>query len=293
MMNGHRGREVRLIGLIGSESIGKTTTGYHLTGKLRAHGLLAEFVSDSSASMPFPPDRFDTHVEAWLYVLCRKVMRESEFALRSNVDTIISDRTPLDLIAYARMKHPDAALLAVYESFAIEAMQRYDRIYFFPAAGTAFRADEFREPTDDSRKRIDAYFTEQLPALTKVLPNLRVASGSYRARAEFVYHDALALLTGRAWPALVVPRMQAWLAERFPGLACEVQVMGSNSVTRVHPASDHDDIDLQVIVDGDADTTLRVRSALNEFRPILEPIVEADLHAWAVQRGHENNGDGS
>lgn len=283
MIVGHDGRAVRLVGFFGSESIGKTSTGYTLTGRLRTHGALAEFVSDSSAAMPFPPDRFDTHEAAWVHVLAKKMEREAEFALRSNVDLIVSDRTPLDLLAYARMKHPSSALLAAFEPLVLAYMHQYDALYFFPAHGTAFRYDQFREPEATSRESIDDHFHKRLDQISRTYEgHVEVASGSYRERAEFVYHDVLHRLLGQSKPKRVVAQLRSWLSGR--GIEAEVRVLGSRSVTRAHIASDNDDYDILILcaTRGLAEV---VQKHLTESRSYLESMVEATLDMKAVFQG--------
>jgi len=277
MIHGHR--PTKLVGLFGSESIGKTSTGYMLTGRLRTHGLLAEYVTDSSAAMPFPPDRFDTHVSAWVYVLMKKIERECEVALRSNVEVIISDRTPLDLFAYFQMKHPEAhAASAAIAPLVDYWVSLYDHLYFFPAAGTTFRSEGFREPTDDSRKIIDNTFLNQLPLLKDLLGDrLEVASGSYRERAEFVYHDLLHRLIGLSKPKRVIEQLKLYLSKLVPAPISEVRLLGSRSVTRAHIASDHDDFDLLIVVKGDEASARAADAELAIHKDYLERTCEASL----------------
>jgi hypothetical protein len=274
-----------LVGLFGSESIGKTSTGYMLTGRLRSHGLLAEFVTDSSAAMPFPPDRFDTHVAAWVYVLTKKIERECEVALRSNVEVIISDRTPLDLLAYAQMKHPASPTLEALRPLVDYWLSLYDHLYFFPAAGTTFRYDEFREPTDDSRRTIDDGFLARMPSLQKKLGDkLQIASGSYRERAEFVYHDLLYRLTGASKPKRVVEQLKLWLRDNSAGVVSEVRLLGSRSVTRSHIASDHDDYDLLIVIEGDGFAARVLDENMLASKGYLERMCEASLDFKVVTK---------
>ena len=275
MIKGERG-DVRMIGLFGSESLGKTSTGYMLTGRLRTHGLLAEFVTDSSGAMPFPPSRFDTHEAAWVHVIGRKVERECEFALRTNVEVIVSDRTPLDQLAYFRMKHPQSPLVAALEHFVMEWMTRYDRLYFLPAKGTTYRFEQFREPGPGSRDTIDAYFLERLPELQERFPAIKVAAGSYQERAEFIYHDALGTLTGDWKPKRVVEQVKYWLRGRKLPIT-EVVMRGSRSVQRFHIASDRDDYDIAIVVDGGPDDVLAVQKEINENLAYIECMCEATL----------------
>jgi hypothetical protein len=269
---------VKLIGLFGSESIGKTSTGYMLTGRLRTHDVLAEFVTDSSAAMPFPPERFDTHVAAWMYVLTKKIERECEVALRSNVGVIVSDRTPLDLFAYFKMKHPESPALEAVAPLVNYWLGLYDHLYFFPAAGTTFRYDEFREPTDQSRNTIDQFFLGEMPALRSRLGSrLEVASGSFRERAEFVYHDLLHKLLGISKPKRVMEQVKRYLSERVTTPISEVRLLGSRSVTRAHVASDTDDFDLLITVKADVATALAVDAELTAGKEYLERACEASL----------------
>lgn len=286
MIVGHDGRAVRLVGFFGSESIGKTSTGYTLTGRLRTHGALAEFVSDSSAAMPFPPDRFDTHEAAWVHVLAKKMEREAEFALRSNVDLIVSDRTPLDLLAYARMKHPNSALLAAFEPLVLAYMHQYDALYFFPAHGTAFRYDQFREPTADSRDQIDAHFRARYAQIaSQYAGKVEMAGGTYRERAEFVYHDLLARFFGQTKPKRVVAQLRGWIGQWFVGgiEVVDVRILGSRSVTRAHVASDTDDFDVLVLVESRVQA-MEAEKILAKHRAYLESMVEASLDMKVVAR---------
>lgn len=273
MIKGHH--DVKLIGLFGSESIGKTSTAYMLTGRLRTHGLLAEVVTDSSAAMPFPPDRFDTHPVAWMYVIMRKIERECEYALRSNVEILVSDRTPLDLLTYFRMKHPESDLVEAVDRLMKVWMSRYDLLYFFPAKGTEFRFDSFREPTDHSRCVVDGIFHDRLSSLHRWFgTKLRIAGGTYRERAEFVYHDILAELTGDTKPRRVVKQVRDILLQEASIAVEEVRMLGSRSVTRSHIASDTDDFDIIVSV---PDNAVEVNDRVQSMKPYLESVCEATL----------------
>jgi nicotinamide riboside kinase len=277
MLKGERG-DVKMVGLFGSESLGKTSTGYMLTGRLRTHGCLAEFVTDSSGAMPFSPCKFDTHEAAWVHVLGRKLARECEFAMRTNVDTIVSDRTPLDQLAYFRYKHPDSPLVEAFEVFAMEWIKRYDLLFFLPAKGTAYRYEQFREPGSESRDYIDSYFLQHLPELQLRYPAIRVAAGTYQERAEYIYHECLAELLGDTKPKRVVEQVKYWLRGRKLPIS-EVVMRGSRSVQRFHIASDRDDYDIAIVVDGGPDEILRVQTEINRNLAYIECMCEATLRA--------------
>jgi nicotinamide riboside kinase len=285
MIHGLRG-DVKVIGLFGSESLGKTSIGYMLTGRLRSHGVLAEFVTDSSAAMPFEPECFDHYDAAWMYVVAKKIAAECEFALRRNVEVIISDRTPLDLWYYWRMKHPRSSLLPNAHPLVLSWMHQYDALYFLPAAGTEFRYDQFREPTDDSRRTIDEAFQRDLAALSDRYPALTIAGGTYRERGEFIYHDLLAKLLGLSKPQRVIEQvdtlLRAALTDQYQ--VSEVRLLGSRSLTRSHTPGEEDDYDLAVVIEGDALQAAAADCIVQQRLAYLEKTVEATLDIKVVTK---------
>jgi len=283
-------KQVKLYGMFGSESLGKTTIGYSVTGRLRTWDILAEFVTDSSAAMPFPPTEFDRNPYAWFYVWTKKIMRECEYAIRSNVDLIISDRTPLDLFFYChyKMKKKEELLQRAMYTFAQEWIKKYDILFWLPAEGTTFRYDKFREDTDQSRNEVEAMVKEFLLMDRTFFPNIVEAGGSYRERAEFIYHTILHRETGNNMPLNVVEVVRKYASERgwFPS---QVYLEGSQSVSRFHKPSESDDYDVVMVFPLTGLDLIRMQRRVEEDREWLERMCNATLDIKVVTEEYRSN----
>ena len=151
----------------------------------------------------------------------------------------------------------------------LQWMKRYDLLYFFPAEGTTFRAERFREPTDTMRNRVDAWFLRELDTLCDMYPAIKVARGTYRERAEYVYSDVLACVLGETRPARVLAQIALYVREgALSAFAPEIRMLGSRSITRSHRASEDDDYDLLIGVDATTEEAERLH------KEVLLPSVE-------------------
>jgi len=279
-------KQVHAFGLFGSESLGKTTIGYLVTGRLRTHGYLAEFVTDSSAAMPFSPAEFDKNPLAWYYVWTRKVMKECEYALRANVDMIVSDRTPFDLWLYMQFKSywheglPNRFLREALENFSLEWLKYYDLLFWLPSEGTTYRYDKFREETEESRNAVEEMIRDKLSLLTK-LPSFVEANGSYRERSEFIYHRILSKLTGKTKPLDVLEKVSRVARANLVGVK-EIYFEGSHSVHRFHVPKETDDFDIVIVVEQENRLLLQTQQIIDGMKDWLEKVCEATLDIKVV-----------
>jgi len=120
--------------------------------------------------------------------------------------------------------------------------------------------------------------------LAEVLSEPGAAAPSYRESAEFVYHDVLARFFGETRPARAYEQVQEWLRQRKWRIV-EVRPQGSNSLSRFHTPTDHDDIDAIVVVAGDADYAIQVRADIELHRDRLENVVQASLDLLVTPEG--------
>lgn len=285
---------MKVIALSGVESTGKTTLAQLISARLRTRGVLAEYVGEAGARAPFPPERLDTgDPEPWLYLITTRLQAEMAARCRPNVDYLICDRPLTDFFeyyiarfgvkAYDRLEYHGAALL----EYARRLTTTYDALYWLPAEGTTYVQDGHRAANNDWRDRVDqqlARAAEKAQAFG--CPHVRTASGSYRQRGEFVYHDILHHFFGESRPKRAYMQVRAWLeSKRFRII--EVRPQGSNSLHRFHSPTDHDDIDAMVIVDGDVAYAEEVRAAFLESKEHLENVVQASLDLLFTPKGLE------
>lgn len=275
----------KLIGLTGVESTGKSTLAHMLVGRLRTHGVLVDLVAEPGSMLPFSPELFDSRWEAWMYAITNKMATECRAMLRPNINWVISDRTPLDFLAYWEVKVPP--LDPDFVELIVEWVKfHYEVIYYLPAEGSVYREDGFRmlEKENKHRDLVDEQIQLLLWSIKdKVIP---VEGSTYRLRAEWVYHHILATQLGKTRPLRAYEQVRQWISERGHRVL-EVRPQGSNSITRFHPSSDTDDIDCLIVVDGDANYAKQVREALMLDKEQMENMVQADLDLLVVPKGAE------
>jgi nicotinamide riboside kinase len=281
-------RNVRSIAIVGAESTGKSTLALMLTGRLRTHGVQAVMVAEPGNTLPFPPSMLDTHWPAWLYMVTHKMALESQTALRPNVGFMVSDRSVIDHIAYAEVRGAYGLCAHTLNQLAWTWMAHYDAVYFLPTEGTEYVEDGFRMPAKDNdfRADVNAWFEARLDSIAKYVPETHRVTGSYRERGEWIYHHVLHTFLGKSRPLRAYEQVRDWLRQRG-WRVLEVRPQGSNSVTRFHPSSDHDDIDAIVVVEGDANYAILVRQDIEAHRTQLENIVQADLDLLVTPAGLE------
>ncbi len=274
------------IAIVGAESVGKTTLALMLAGRLRTHGVEALYVAEPGGGLGFDPARFDREPELHDLAMVRTMHSQYAAALTAGIRLLVCDRTPLDFMVYQQVKHPRFQRTPTGDA-ARSWGRQYTAVYFMPAAGTPYVEDGRRAAAGDNtwRAEVDALFRSEV---SRWRNGVEVpAELTLRERMEWVYHHALeaqGVSAGR--PARAYAQIRAWLA--YAGVrVVEVRPQGSNSITRFHPPTDHDDIDALVIVDGDAAYALTVHKMLFDALPLIEGMVQATLDLLVCPRGCE------
>lgn len=278
MINGKK-----VIALSGVESTGKTTTATMLCGRLRTRGVLAELVYEPGASAPFDPSFLDKGIDGWVYQVTNRISLEVAKATRANVEYLILDRTPLDFIAYYLTRFPSSPMSNALHLIAAEWTRQYDQVYYLSPENTVYRDDGYRADHSINTWREPAAERMELLVRHSQVP-VQVVSGSYRERSEFIYHHVLFSQFGETRPLRAYQQVRQWMEER-KWRVLEVRPQGSNSLTRFHPPSDNDDIDMMVVVDGDADYAIACRADFMAHKDHLENIVQADLDVLITPKG--------
>lgn len=278
-------RKVVKIALVGAESVGKSTLALTLTGRLRTHGVLAALVSETGSSLPFPPAFHDTEWEPWAYHINGKIAAECAAVLRPNVEFVVSDRSPLDHFAYYKVRRPDGPMQRELGEVAHAWMSTYDAVYYLPAEGTVYNEDGFRASVSHNTWRTDV--DAALGRIVAHLPNVHVVNAStLRMRSEWVYHHVLSWHLGLTRPLRAYAQVAEWFKQQGVRVV-EARPQGSNSLTRFHAASDRDDIDVMLVVDGDALYARQVREMWLAQREHVENVVQATLDILVTPKGME------
>jgi hypothetical protein len=275
----------RLI-LMGAESTGKTTLAHMLVGRLRSRGVDAELVAEPGASLPFHPALFDANPTTHLYCAHRLAMAWAEAELRAPPQRVlVCDREPVDFLFYARVKHPAWAMTpparALLESFSmmdlLDATTGIGTMRFhLPIDGSVYVEDGRRATVAENTWRVPfARFIEERAEMTRAT---MVPKGAPpRERAAFVWAHVVDVYFGESRPSKALAAVRAWLtAYSYPVVSVSLQ--GSNSPQRFHVPTDHDDVDLLVVVRGDAALAAQLRDEwLAAHRAAAEESVQASL----------------
>lgn len=177
------------IGFIGSHSTGKTSVA------LRVNDLMNNVLYVPSASRKVLAaggklNREATKESQILTTVARVVDEQS--AYESNAGKIIlSDRTPLDSLAYTKYSldniwGEDEFYWNYSDKFVRSAMLNYDLVFYFPVGRFAITPDGVRDPDEGYRTAIDEIILELLPNVDLLYPYIDMIDGSVAERADFV-----------------------------------------------------------------------------------------------------------
>lgn len=220
-------------------------------------------------------------------MIANKMAVEARTALRSNVDFVVSDRSPFDHAAYfsTRFSQPTVQMETLCRA-ALEWTRNYDAIYFLPVEGSTYIEDGYRQEAvlNDYREGVDRYIRDQFAELRARVGIVEEAKGTFRERAEYVYHHVLLSFFSQSRPFRAYEQVKDWLRSRGWKVV-QVRPQGSCSITRFHPASDSDDVDMIVEVDGEADYAIKVREDFLQHREQMENIVQANLDLLITPKG--------
>jgi len=281
----------KLIALSGAESTGKTALAMQLAGRLRARGLNATYSAEPGAALPFAPSLFDTAPLAHVYTALATMTTHLASAARAGTDVVICDRAPMDFVFYLQAKHPEFhgrhGLALHLQEFAAELQALYQVVYVLPAQGSEYVEDGRRAAQGENtwRAQVDALFMNAHTEWPKV-QQAQLGLQTQRERAEWVYHHLLAELTGETRPLRAYHQVHEWFTQQGVRVL-EVRPQGSQSLTRFHAPSDHDDFDVMLVVDGDVAYAQQVRALFLAQKEHLENVVQGDLDVLVTPKGLE------
>jgi predicted ATPase len=174
-------------------------TGSHSTGKTS----VAKTIADENPFWAFVPSTARKVADAGLGVnreadhLSQMITTLSRFVDESRAHEggfgyTVSDRTPLDSLAYTRYQMDNVwtgnELNDFYwdysKKFVIEAMKVYDHVFYFPVGAFALTLDGLRENDESYRSDIDAIIRALLIELN--IDAIIVPDGTVEERTDFV-----------------------------------------------------------------------------------------------------------
>lgn len=154
---------MKLIGFIGNACTGKTTAAFGLVQHAKLRGLNIGYINDLCRSMPFSRELFDSRSEARLAVLFKQLQHEMEHAVRTDIDYLVTERTPLDwwLYYFWTCLHIGEEPCRAVTAMVSEMMRRYELIFYMDDKQIEYIKDGFRPPSVQLREEMSIHYKDR------------------------------------------------------------------------------------------------------------------------------------
>jgi hypothetical protein len=149
---------VKKIGLIGTSCSGKTTTAYALTSRIKSYGVLADCLTSQDRRFSFDRKYLESE-EAQNWMITNLISKEIDMSLHGDIDILVTDRTPFDLMAYYLTQYSTSLAHGCY-SYVQEWMKTYTLLYYLPPL--PYHNDNKR-PSDEFRLKVDKQILAMIP----------------------------------------------------------------------------------------------------------------------------------
>ena len=116
--------------LTGTNCSGKTTLALDITARLKKNAILAEIVSSQDRKITWKDAHFPVNPRAHWGMMTNLIHAEIQADLKGDADVIMTDRSVLDLYAIATYDHPEAELIAKFETAVLAWASTYTKIYY-------------------------------------------------------------------------------------------------------------------------------------------------------------------
>lgn len=155
---------MKKFGIIGTSCSGKTTAVYNIVGNLRRNGIHIEGVVSTDRIYPFEKDRLDYLDSAQCYVILQQGLLETIRETRSDLNCFLTDRTPLDFLAYYDyfIKNKNEYKFESMNNFVYSWMKTYDLLFYLPPLPWV---DDSKRPPDQIRNSIDQIILQYITKL--------------------------------------------------------------------------------------------------------------------------------
>lgn len=143
------GIEMKKIGIIGTNSSGKTTLCYEVLWKLKRAGVSCDGVLKQDRRISFDKPLLETNPLAQWSIISNQIKAEADMAMRPGLEILVSDRSPLDLYAYYVATHGENYSLS--ESLINWCNTTFERIYLLEPV---IYAKEGGRPSEEFRDKV-------------------------------------------------------------------------------------------------------------------------------------------
>lgn len=141
--------------VVGSHGSGKTTLTYLMAAHYKSRGKNVKIIQETARSCPCGINEM-MNLNSAIWIHNSHVNKELE-AISRNFDTILSDRSAIDPLIYARHFNLQDHYLEVLQDLATSWMKTYDQIYFIRPDAPVM-ADGVRATEENFRTSIDQLF---------------------------------------------------------------------------------------------------------------------------------------
>lgn len=144
---------IRKYAIIGSSCSGKSTLTYSLVGRLKKSGIRAEGVVSTDRKFNYTHEQLIQSEDVQCNIIFNQLANESYWSARKDVDVLILDRSPVDLICYYHASFPEQSKkFECMTALALEWQKQYTRIFYVP---TLPREEDGKRPDEKFIKEAD------------------------------------------------------------------------------------------------------------------------------------------
>lgn len=136
--------------IIGTSCAGKTALTHALVGRLKSYGVLADGVYSQDRKFSFPIEAIDSE-PAQNWMIANLIAKEADLGLHTDVEVLISDRSPLDLMAYYTYQFTTELSKAAL-AYVVSWCKTYDALYYLDPLPYQ---DDTKRPDDAFRMDVD------------------------------------------------------------------------------------------------------------------------------------------
>lgn len=140
------------IAFVGTSCAGKTTAAFGLIARLKSYSVLAEGLTSQDRKFSFNPALLESEELAQNWMVANLIAKEVDAFLHPDVDVLISDRSPLDLLAYYAFQYEDSGLMHALKDYVFAYLSTYDALYYLPPLQYQ---DDGKRPSDSFRLGVD------------------------------------------------------------------------------------------------------------------------------------------
>jgi len=144
---------MKKIALIGTHSVGKTTTLYGLAHELKKLRYNVDVLKETARECPLPINQ-KASVDAQKWILGKQLCIES--TINKTVDFALCDRTLFDIFIYSQSCNNNLA--NAMWNFVYYHMKTYDAVFFLPIRREYFKADGQRDKDESWQIQINQKF---------------------------------------------------------------------------------------------------------------------------------------